>query len=84
MPQQRVVDGASLPKRCHRSLQVHGIPQRNRGDDQVEAARAVALILELAIADFSEPIEEHSAGKRVSGLPLVEPGIDAAAQRGVA
>src|ERR1700674_1576250 len=57
------------------ALEVDSIPERNRGDDQVEAARSVALVLERAISDFAKPIEEHGACERVSGLSLVEPGL---------
>ena len=47
---------------------------------QVQATGPVALLLKAAVADFTQAIEEHSAGQRVSGLALVETSIDAPTQ----
>jgi len=38
------------------------------------------LLLETAVADFTQSVEEHSAGQRVARLALVQPGMHPAAQ----
>jgi len=38
------------------------------------------LLLKAAVADFPQPVEEHSAGQRVAGFAFVQTGMDAAAQ----
>jgi hypothetical protein len=65
---------------AHGALEINRIPKRHCGHDKVQAACSVALILERAIAYFAEPIEENGASKRISGLPLVESGVDASAK----
>jgi len=55
--------------RC--ALQVDRIPQHDRRRHQIEAAGPVALLLKTAVADFAQPVEEHSPGQRVSGFALV-------------
>ena len=48
--------------------------------DQVEAAGSIALLLEAAIPNFTQPVEKHRPGQRIAGFALVQPGMDAAAQ----
>ena len=43
------------------AFEINGISQRDRGDDQVQAAGSVALIFKGAVADLPEPVEEHGA-----------------------
>ena len=79
--QQRVIDGmpvAAQRMRC--ALQVDRVPEHNSCRHQVEAAGPVALLLEAAVADFAQAIEEHGAGQGVAGFSLVQSGMHAAAQ----
>ena len=62
----------ALIRRSDRALQVPGVPQDNRGDEQVEAGRPVLLVLIGAVADFAEAMDEHCARQAVAGLALVE------------
>ncbi len=66
----QLVDGAS---------QIHGVPENDGGDREIEAGGAVALVLERAFADFAEPMEEDGSLESVVGLALVEAGIGAPA-----
>ena len=79
--QQRLIDGmavAAQGMRC--ALQVDRVPQHDSRRHQVEATGPVTLLLETAVADFAQPVEEHGTGERVAGFALVQPGMDAAAQ----
>ena len=71
--QQAVIDDMAIATQpvC-RSLQVNRIPQHDGSRHQVEAAGSVTLLLETAVADFPQAVEEHGAGQRVAGLALVE------------
>lgn len=72
MWQQSLVDVlARVPQPLDGPLQVDGVPQDDRRHHQVEAARTVALVLETAVADFTEPVQEHGAGQCVLGFTLV-------------
>lgn len=53
-------------------LQVDRIPQHDGRRHQVEATGAVALLLEAAVADFAQAVEEHGTGERVAGFTLVQ------------
>lgn len=64
----------------HGSLQIDGIPQHDSHRHQIETAGPVALRLEATIADFAQPVKEHSPSHGVACLTLVEPGLDATAQ----
>ena len=61
-----------IPQCLHRSFQVDRIPQHDGRHHQVEAARAITLILETAVANFTEPVKEHGPGQRVFGFALVK------------
>ncbi len=55
--QQRIIHGLCMtPQRIDGPLQIHGVPQHNGRRDEVQAAGAVALLLEAAVPDFSEPV----------------------------
>jgi hypothetical protein len=45
-----------------------------------EAAGPVALLLEAAVADFPQAVEEYGTSQRVARFALVQPGVDTAAQ----
>ena len=79
--QQRIIDGMAVATQsvC-RPLQIDRVPQHDGRRHQVEAGSAVALLLETAVADFAQAVEEHGASQRVARLALVQPGMHAAAQ----
>ena len=72
-----------IPQRLHGPFQVDRVPQHDGGHHPIEAAGAIALVLEAAVADFAQPVHEHGAGQRVPGLALVQAGLRAAPQSGV-
>ncbi len=79
--QQGIVNGLAMSSQGIRSpRQIDRVPQHDSRRHQVEAAGSVALLLKAAVADFPQPVEEHSAGQRVAGFAFVQPGMDAAAQ----
>ena len=59
----QLVDGAP---------EIDGVPEDDRGDCEIEAGSAVALIFECAVADFAETMEENGSGERVARLAFVE------------
>ena len=61
-----------LPQGGDGAFQVYGVPKNDGGNDQIESAGAVALVLEAAVAQVALPIEEDGAGESVSGLAFVE------------
>jgi hypothetical protein len=65
-------------------FEVAGVPQDDGGYEQVEAGGAIGLVLEPAVAQFAELVEEQRAGERVARLSLVESGLGAPAQVDVA
>ncbi len=79
--QQRGIDGVAVATQGVRCpFQVDRVPQHDGCRHQVEAAGPVALLLETAVANFTEAVEEHGTGQRVAGFTLVQPGMHAAAQ----
>lgn len=46
--------------------------------DDVQTTGAVALLLETAVTDFSQPVEKHCPGQRMARLALVQLGRDKA------
>ena len=65
------------------ALQIRRITKNDGGHDQIQPARAVTLILIGAVADFTEPVEEHRSAKRILLLTLVEPDVAATTQLGI-
>lgn len=79
--QHHVIHWLPMPAQGIRgTLQVHRVPQYDSRRHQVQAAGPVALLLEAAIPDFAQPIEEHRPGQSIAGFTLVQPGVNAAAQ----
>ena len=79
--EQGLIHGlAVLPDRANRPLQIDRVPEHDGRRHQIQAAGAVALVLEAPVAHLAQAIEEHGPGQGVSGLALVEPSLDAAAQ----
>ena len=65
------------------AVEVDRVPEHDGCGEKVQPAGAVALLLEGTVADFAEPVEEHSPGEGVPGFALVQAGGDFAAQAGV-
>ena len=65
---------------AHGTLQIDGIPQHDSGHHQIEARRAIALLFETAIANFTEPVKKYCPRQGVTGLTLVQSGLRAAPQ----
>ena len=63
-----------------RPFQIDRVPQHDSRCHQVEAAGPVALLLETAVADFTQPVEKHGAGQRIARFALIESGVDTSAQ----
>ena len=53
------------------SVEIDGVPERHGRGDEGQAGGAMALVLEGAVAQFAEAVEEDGAGERVAGLALV-------------
>jgi hypothetical protein len=66
-----------------RALQVNGVPQNDCGDEQVQAAGAMALVFIGPVADLAETIEEYGTAKRILLLAFVESYVTAPAKVGV-
>jgi hypothetical protein len=66
----------SVAQVLHPMPEVAGVPGDDGGDQQVEPARPMRLILERAVADLAQTVEEHGPGELVAGLALVEPALD--------
>jgi hypothetical protein len=64
--------------------EIDSVPEDDGGDGEVEAGGAVALIFEGAVADFAETVEEHGPREGMVRLALVEAGVRASPQGGVA
>ena len=54
------------------AVQITGIPQDDRGDEEVQAGGAMLLIFVGAVANFPEPMDEDGARQAVAGLALVK------------
>jgi hypothetical protein len=52
-----------------RSFEVSGVPQDDRGDDEVQARSAVLLVLVGAVTDFAEPMNKDGTCQAVAGFP---------------
>ena len=69
MRQQVIGDILRLAQGCHRSFEVSGVPQDDRGDDEVQARSAVLLVLVGAVTDFAEPMNKNGTCQAVAGFP---------------
>ena len=79
--QQRGIDGVTVATQGVRGpLQIDCIPQYDGCRHQVKAAGPVALLLETAVAGFTQSVEEHSTGQCVACLALVQSSMHAATQ----
>ncbi len=74
--QQPFIDTMAVAAQSIRgALQVDRVPQHDGRRHQVEATGPVALLLETAVADFAQPVEEHRPGQRIAGFALVQSGM---------
>ncbi len=53
-------------------VEIDGVPERYGRGDESQSGGAMALVLEGAVAQFAETVEEDGAGERVAGFALVE------------
>src|SRR5437867_8573500 len=80
MHEQLVRHDRPAGSECFRGLfEVDGIPEHDRGDDEVQATGTETLVIESAILDHSTAVEAHRAAQRVLGLALVQANGYAAA-----
>src|SRR5437764_10826536 len=56
----------------NRAVQIAGVPQDDRGDEEVQAGGAMLLIFGGAVANFSEPMDEDGARQAVARLAPIE------------
>ena len=68
MRQQVIGDIFRLAQGGDGAFEVSGVPQDDRGDDEVEAGSAVLLVLVGAVTDFAEPMNEDGTRQAVAGL----------------
>ena len=66
MSEKVVGDVFDLTQGGNGAVQITGIPQDDRGDEEVQAGRAMLLIFIGAVADFPEPMEEDGARQAVA------------------
>ncbi len=80
--QQRVINGMAVATQRVRSpFQIDRVPQHDGSRYQIEAASPVALLLETAVADFTQwRLKNTALGQRIARLALVQAGMHAAAQ----
>ena len=57
--QQMIWYVLGLAQRGDGAFEIACVPQDNGGDDQVEAGRAVLLVLIGAVADLAQAVDEH-------------------------
>jgi hypothetical protein len=64
-------------ERVEGGLQVARVPEDDGRDEQVQPGGAVGLVLEGAVAQLAEAVEEDGPRERVAGLSLVQAGVGA-------
>src|ERR1700756_2895010 len=72
MRQEVIGDILRLAQGCHRSFEVSGVPQDDRGDDEVQARSAMLLVLVGAITNFAEPMNKDGTRQAIAGFALVQ------------
>jgi hypothetical protein len=63
------------------AFQIHGVPENDGGDNQVQAAGAISVVLETAVAEVALAVEEDGTRESVSGFAFVEAYLDTPAER---
>ncbi len=74
---------ANRAEMLDRAVEVEGVSERHRGRCQRQPGRAVPLVLERAVAQLAQSVEENGARERVAGLALVEDETGAASLLGI-
>lgn len=67
-------------KVINRALKVSCIPQDDAGNQQIQTACSIALVFVGALADFTEPVEEHGAAECILLFTFIEPDVTATTQ----
>ena len=70
MRQEMFGDIFRLAQGGDRSFEVSGVPQDDRGNDEVQARSAVLLVLVGAITDFAEPMNKDGTRQLLRDSPL--------------
>src|ERR1700683_2802040 len=65
------------------TLNIDGVPQGDRGHDEIEPARPASLTLLGSVPQFAQAVEEDSPRQRIARLSLVQPCMNAAPEVGV-
>jgi len=65
------------------AVEIGGVPQRNGCGNEGQARGAMKLVLEGAVVQLAETVEEEGAGKGVAGLTLVEHAAGTTTLRGI-
>jgi hypothetical protein len=69
-----VINGdAVAPQGSNGAFKIYGVPKNDGGDNQVQAAGAISLVLEAAVAEVALAVEEDGTRESVSGSPLLRP-----------
>lgn len=63
---------ATTVERVERAAETDRVPQRDGGGDERQAACPVLLCVEGAVAEAAETVKVDGAGKRITGLSLVQ------------
>ena len=70
MSQRYIVDSnAMLAQGGNGAFQIHGIPECDGRDDQIQAAGTIALVLETPVTEVALAVEEDGPRESVSGVP---------------
>jgi len=70
---------ASLPFECRNSLlQIDGIPEDDRGNNQIEPTGLVLQILTQPITNRTAPVKEHRPSQRIARLAYVQTEVNPA------
>ena len=67
---------STLAQRLDGAFQIDRVPEHDRRDDEVQPAGTIALVLIRPVAEFAQAVEEHGSRQGVSGLALVQTGVD--------
>jgi hypothetical protein len=58
-----------------RSSQIDGVPQHDCGNDQIQSAGSIALILNASIAQLSQAVEEDGTSQCLLRFAFVQPQL---------
>jgi len=65
------------------AFKIYGVPKNDSRDNQVQAAGAISLVLEAAVAEVALAVEEDGTRESVSGFAFVEANLDTPTELGV-